>query len=1300
TTWTGSSFVDTAWTSSSNGFGFDTSGALSGFINTDIQTAMLNNNPGAYFRFPFDITGTPTFDSLLFDMTYDDGFVMYLNGSRLCDENAPTSPVWNSTSLAENSGGLVVNNFAAPEPAFALVNHSNMPASIIGGADPHLRLIYNNNGNNHNSIHFDRTDIGPFSSLTAEFDFRMNGTADGFSILMLPTSTYGTTSASSGVTVSPAEEPNVANTLAIGFDIWNNIEETSIHFGSTRAQNNLSGTIDLSSNDWHRAHINVTPQGGGGSNVSVSVTPDVRGAAGAPVVFHDNVSVPDLNPYEYRLQFSARTGGATTNVDIDSISVGQSGSGGSLTTSKDISQHLGLLQAGTNMLAIHGLNFAANNSDFLALPELRAVEVNSVDLATSFYYEIPTAEAPNVAGTNGPAGSVTISPGGRTFNSSLNVSLTGTTPGSEIRYTTNGSVPSQSSTIYTSPINLTASTRIRARAYVPNFSAGPVASDTFFRLAADLQSFTSDLPIVVVDNFGSGGFPSAGSAFQAMEMAIFDQQVGNGRSALTNVPELVTRGGAHKRGSSTGGQPKPNLRIETWGDGDNDDASVNLLDFPKESDFILYAPYSWDRSFMHNAFMYQLSNEIGQYAVRTRFVEVFANTGGGTLSYSSDYHGVYVLMESIKRDNNRVDITKLEIGDNAAPDVTGGYIWKVDRGSPAFSSVGQGDQQVIEDPSSGAITAAQTSYLHDYLDEFGTALTGGNFTDPVNGYAPYIDCQSWIDHHMLNVLAFNVDALRLSTYLHKDREGPIIKGPVWDFDRSLESYDGRDDNPQQWGTTGGVSFFQRGWFDHLFDDPDFAQKWIDRWCELRQAGGTFSDAHLFGVLDTMEAECTEAAPRNYAKWTAVPPNNGGSLAGEVQNIKTWLGQRTSWIDSQMAGEASFSQNGGVVPAGFQVTLTPPSGTSVYYTLDGSDPRGGGGAFAGTLYSGTITLNSSAHLVTRVYKSNNPTSLFDSRWGCPKDAAFLVGGTQTATASNLVISEVHYHPAPASATEITAGYTNDDDFEFIELLNTGGATIDLVNCSFDAGIDFSFALNSTIAPGQRLVLAKNLAAFTERYGGGINVVGGYPATSLNNDGELLRLLDWNGVLISEFTFNDIWYKPTDGDGYALELRDPATPLAQLGDKASWGISCDFHGTPGYASPAFGQAFVVWVDDHFTELELNDSNISGELVDLDNDELSNLLEYAFNLDPKIESSAGAPSAAVSGNKLTITFDRWKKAIDLIYTVEVSDDLDIWSQVTGVVGIPIDNGDGTETVTITDTVMLGSDRTRFIRVKVIYN
>ena len=251
TTWTTSGFDDSSWSTGTNGLGYDTTGGLSTLINTDLRASLQGNNSGAYFRLPFEITGTPDFDSLSIQMTYDDGFSLYLNGS------PPGRLQRTRQSLLELNRPLRKCRRPRHQRLLALGNQlrshqpqRHPPASIIAGANPYLRLIYNGATGNHNSIHFDRTDIGPFSTVTAEFDFRMNGQADGFSFLLLPTGTYGTTTASAGTIVDPAEEPNLPGIFAVGFDIYNNIDEISLHYGSTRAEQNLSGSINLNSNVW------------------------------------------------------------------------------------------------------------------------------------------------------------------------------------------------------------------------------------------------------------------------------------------------------------------------------------------------------------------------------------------------------------------------------------------------------------------------------------------------------------------------------------------------------------------------------------------------------------------------------------------------------------------------------------------------------------------------------------------------------------------------------------------------------------------------------------------------------------------------------------------------------------------------------------------------------------------------------------------------------------------------------------------------------------------------------------------
>ncbi len=83
--------------------------------------------------------------------------------------------------------------------------------------------------------------------------------------------------------------------------------------------------------------------------------------------------------------------------------------------------------------------------------------------------------------------------------------------------------------------------------------------------------------------------------------------------------------------------------------------------------------------------MYDLSRQAGNWAPRTRYVEVYSNYDGGELT-DNDYVGVYVLMEVIKRDDNRVDIAELTPTQNSEPDITGGYILQIDEAEPNDAS--------------------------------------------------------------------------------------------------------------------------------------------------------------------------------------------------------------------------------------------------------------------------------------------------------------------------------------------------------------------------------------------------------------------------------------------------------------------------------------------------------------------------------------------------------------------------------------------------------------------------------------
>ena len=127
-----------------------------------------------------------------------------------------------------------------------------------------------------------------------------------------------------------------------------------------------------------------------------------------------------------------------------------------------------------------------------------------------------------------------------------------------------------------------------------------------------------------------------------------------------------------------------------------------------------------------------------------------------------------------------------------------------------------------------------------------------------------------------------------------------------------------------------------------------------------------------------------------------------------------------------------------------------------------------------------------------------------------------GPTVPAAAGNLVVSEIMYHPADPSAAETLAGFTNADDFEFIELMNIGANPVDLTDAAFTDGIALTFT-GGTLAPGARLLLVRNAAAFAQRYGA--IPTGGVYTGSLNNAGDHLLLLDRGNVPILDFSYGD-------------------------------------------------------------------------------------------------------------------------------------------------------------------------------------
>jgi hypothetical protein len=798
------------------------------------------------------------------------------------------------------------------------------------------------------------------------------------------------------------------------------------------------------------------------------------------------------------------------------------------------------------------------------------------------WYAMPNP-SPGAANLPGMANNTAISPSGTTFTNEITVTLTASNA-TKIYYTTDGYVPTTNSLEYAGAVTTNATVQIRAAAYQTGMFLGQVASENYIKLDADVLTFTSDLPVVVLENFGAGNIPvqDAAGTRQFAYLGIFEPT--NGLSSLTNSPNVSSRAGITRRGESSlrNTDRRPNMSVEAWSEYEDADADISPLGMPAQSDWILYRPLgwsgtdAWDDAGVRNSLMFELSNQLGRYAMRTRFVAVFLNYNGGSLS-TSDFNGVYVFMEKIKKDDNRVDVETLDPSDTTEPDITGGYMFKIDKPDPdavSFNAAGQNYYWVY--PRGDEMTSTMTlqaDWLKSHMNEYDSALDGPDYQNPTNGYAKYIKVNSWIDHNLLNMLAKNVDALRLSTYLHKKRDEKIEMGPIWDFDRSMESTDGRDNQWNTWYSSNGDSpYFDWGQWGRLFDDVNFQQKYLDRWWDLRE--DVFSVTNVMAIIDQQ----TNAM---YATQVYDPRADPSSWEPRVDRMVGWVSNRLEWIDGKFIAPPGLSHEGGLITNGYELAVTwPTTAVDKYYTVDGTDPRatGGGVSPGAQVYSAPVTLTNNTILMARA--RNTSWSMIDSvgrgwgnaPWGGLTEAIFIIKEPEFA------ITEVMFHARDPQAGTTEINYTTSD-FDYIELQNVGSETHSLLGVKLTDGIEFDFSHGNVtnVAPGEFVLVVEDFAAFSERYTNWatLKIAGEYNG-DLADAGEQVRLKGPTAEKLSEFEYDDArgWPVTADGAGHSLVPLVLSNQQARILDySGNWRASAFIDGSPGETDPDPAQSIVI-------------------------------------------------------------------------------------------------------------------------------
>ena len=364
-------------------------------------------------------------------------------------------------------------------------------------------------------------------------------------------------------------------------------------------------------------------------------------------------------------------------------------------------------------------------------------------------------------------------------------------------------------------------------------------------LSGMAQNFTdSNLPIVIINTDNGVTIPDEPKVLATMKIIWHQDGSRNYMSDIDN-PEFLNyngRIGIERRGSSsqTSFNKKP-YGLETLQDDNVTNNNVSILGMPKENDWVLNS-LAYDQTGMRDVLAYELSNRLGQYASRSVYCEVVIN---------GDYKGLYVFMEKIKPDDNRVNIEKMDETCNSYPEVTGGYITKADKttgndpvawtmqgyGGGGWPGGGWGVSTdfIHHYPKPANITNAQNSYIKSVFTSL-ASVTNQHNTSITSGIPSVIDIPSFVDFMLIAEFASNVDVYSFSTFFHKDRLGKLRAGPVWDYNLAF-GYDafGNRSKYDVWQFNNTDNNGPKFWRD-LFETDLFRCYFAKRWFEMTAPG--------------------------------------------------------------------------------------------------------------------------------------------------------------------------------------------------------------------------------------------------------------------------------------------------------------------------------------------------------------------------------------------------------------------------------------------------------------------------------
>lgn len=440
----------------------------------------------------------------------------------------------------------------------------------------------------------------------------------------------------------------------------------------------------------------------------------------------------------------------------------------------------------------------------------------------------------------------------------------------------------------------------------------------FFGLySANAQLSTSKLPIFIINTKGQS---IKDEPKILAELKVVYNGEGKDNKLTDTQFHYNSFVGIEYRGSSSQMFPKKGLGIELRTEkGENN--PLALCGLPEDSDWILFASYN-EKSLMHNVLSMSFARQMGMNASRTKYVEVVIN---------NSYQGVYVLMEKIKVDKNRVDIATLKPEDVSGDELTGGYIVKIDKStgtnygtfrSNYTNANGFANQYFYHLPKT--INDTQKNYIRAYIRKFEDAIYGKDFKDELKGYHQYVDLSSFAKMFIINEVSRNIDGYRISSYFSKDKDskgGKLTASPPWDYDISYGNADYCEGSRYDLWAYKFNEICPRDGFqvpvfwERMISDPKFIGELRNIYFEQRKKGGVLDHDRIVKEIDGLKENLGEAAIRNFQKWPIIgtyvwpsPQPIPQTWDLEIVELKNWIYNRLTWMDRNFPEEFVLTSN--------------------------------------------------------------------------------------------------------------------------------------------------------------------------------------------------------------------------------------------------------------------------------------------------------------------------------------------------------------------------------------------------------